>query len=201
MKYFKFSILVLLCLVAVSCTGDFDEINTNQSGFTSDEVSAKFFLTSAQVGLYTPSRFAYWRAHLIHTDRYAGHVTFGHNASWWADGLGYSFNGSYTDASYGWLSGRFGSIKSFGDLTTTGGEFENQYMYAMSMIMKSLYFQMYTDTFGMVPFSEAGVDGILTPKYDAQKDIYKVYIAWNTNENIKPTVTKLPNTLSTLTKS
>src|SRR5699024_4019389 len=48
-----------------------------------------------------------------------------------------------------------------------------QDMYAMSLIMKSLYFQMYTDTFGMVPFSEAGVDGILTPKYDTQADIYK----------------------------
>jgi hypothetical protein len=43
--------------------------------------------------------------------------------------------------------------------------------------MKSLYFQMYSDTFGMVPFSEAGVDGILTPKYDAQIDIYKGIIA------------------------
>src|SRR5690606_15279187 len=66
---------------------------------------------------------------------------------------------------------------SFSDFTKEGGEFENQYMYAMALIMKSLYFQMYTDAFGMVPFSEAGVDGILTPKYDAQIDIYKGIIA------------------------
>jgi len=169
--------IALLGVVATSCTEDFDEINTSQTGFTADEVSAKFFLTSAQVGLYSPDRYAYWRGSLIHSDRFAGHFTFGHNASWWSDGLGYTFNGGYTDATYDWLAGQFGSIKSFGDLTTTGGEFENQYMYAMSLIMKSLYFQMYTDTFGMVPFSEAGVEGILTPKYDAQKDIYKGIIA------------------------
>jgi len=177
MKYFKFLMIALLSIVATSCTGDFDEINTSQTGFTSDEVSAKFFLTGAQISLYSPGRFAYWRGPLIHADRYAGHFTFGHNASWWSDGLGYSFNGGYTDATYGWMTGNFGSVKAFERLTDVGGEFENQYMYAMSLIMKGLHFQMYTDTFGMVPFSEAGVDGILTPKYDAQKDVYKGIIA------------------------
>ena len=177
MKYFKFLMLVLLSVVATSCTDDFDEINTSQTGFTADEVSAKFFLTSAQIRLYAPDRFPYWRAHLIHSDRFAGHFCFGHNASWWSDGLSYSYNGGYTDATYDWLANHFGQIKGFADLTTVGGEFENQYMYAMAQIMKGLYFQMYTDTFGMVPFSEAGVDGILTPVYDAQKDIYKGIIA------------------------
>lgn len=177
MKYIKLIVFTLLCVVATSCTGDFDEINTNQSGFTSDDVSAKFFLTSSQIRLYAPDRFPYWRAHLIHSDRFAGHATFGHTGSWWNDGLSYSYNGGYTDATYGWLSGHFGNIKSFADLTVAGAEFENEYMYAMSLIMKGLYFQLYTDTFGMVPFSEAGVEGILTPKYDSQKDIYKGIIA------------------------
>lgn len=177
MKYIKLFVFTLLCVAATSCTDDFDEINTNQSGFTSDDVSAKFFLTSSQIRLYAPDRFPYWRAHLIHSDRFAGHATFGHNASWWSDGLSYSYNGGYTDATYGWLSGHFGNIKSFADLTVAGAEFENEYMYAMALIMKGLYFQLYTDTFGMVPFSEAGVEGILTPKYDTQKDIYKGIIA------------------------
>jgi len=178
MKYFKLIVFAIMTMATISsCTNDFDEINTNPQGFTTDEVSAKFFLTSTQVGLYAPDRFSYWRAHIIHSDRFAGHFTFGHNSSWWSDGLAYNFNGGYTDATYGWMSGRFGGIKSFGDLTAVGGDFENQYMNAMSTIMKGLYFQMYTDAFGMVPFSEAGVEGILTPKYDEQKDIYKGIIA------------------------
>lgn len=176
----KISIWVLgiLCIFSgMSCTDTFDEINLNQQGFTSDEVSAKFFLTSAQVPLYAPDRFNYWRAHLIHSDRFAGHAAFGHTNSWWNDGLSYDYNASYTDAAYGWLSGYFGTVKSFGDLTQPGGEFDNQYMYAMSLIMKGLYYQVYTETFGMVPFTEAGVEGILTPKYDDQKTIYKGIIA------------------------
>jgi len=178
MKNLKLLIFGLFSLMVVTgCTSDFDEINTSQQGFTSDEVSAKFFLTSAQVPLYSPGRFEYWRAHLIHSDRFAGHFTFGSTNSWWNDGLCYNYNAGYTDATYGWASGYFGTVKSFGDLTGPGGEFENEYMYAMSLIMKGLYYQMYTETFGMVPFSEAGVDGILTPKYDAQADIYKGIIA------------------------
>ncbi len=178
MKNSKIWVLGLLIVMAgLSCTKDFDKINTNQQGFTSDEVSAKFFLTSAQVPLYAPNRFVYWRAHLIHSDRFAGHLCFGHSKSWWNDGLSYDFHGGYTDATYGWLSNYFGTVKSFADLTQPGGEFENQYMYAMSLIIKGLYYQMYTETFGMVPFSEAGVDGILTPKYDEQADIYKGIIA------------------------
>ncbi|WP_417442915.1 SusD/RagB family nutrient-binding outer membrane lipoprotein [Joostella sp.] len=177
MKKFKYITGFLCLLIGISCTKDFDEINTNNQGFSSDEVSAKYFLTSAQVGLYAPGRFEYWRAHLIHTDRFAGHFTFGMNQSWWSDGLSYTYNAGYTDAAYDWLAGYFGNIKSFSDLTAPGGEFENEYMYAMSLIMKGLYYQMYTDTFGMVPFTEAGVDGILTPKYDTQMDIYKGVIA------------------------
>ncbi len=169
--------LAVLMFMANSCTRDFDEINTDSQGFTTDEVSAKFFLTSAQVGLYAPNRFVYWRAQLINSDRFAGHFTFGHTASWWNDGLSYTQNPGYTDATYGWISGYFGNIKSFSDLTAEGGEFENQYMYAMSLIMKGLYYQMYTDIYGMVPFTEAGVDGILTPKYDDQATIYQGIIA------------------------
>ncbi|MEH6679179.1 MAG: SusD/RagB family nutrient-binding outer membrane lipoprotein [Sediminicola sp.] len=177
MKNFKYITYGLLCMLAVSCTEDFDEINTSQTGFTADEVSAKFFLTSAQVDLYAPNRFPYWRAHLIHADRFAGHFTFGHNASWWSDGLSYTYDPGYTDAAYDWMAGHFGTIKSFSDLTAEGGEFENEYMYAMSLIMKGLYYQMYTETFGMVPYTEAGVEGILTPKYDDQQTIYKGVIA------------------------
>lgn len=177
MKNFKLLLLGLCLTMGMACTSDFDEINISNQGFTTDEVSAKFFLTSAQVPLYAPSRFAYWRAQLIHSDRFAGHFTFGSTNSWWNDGLAYDFNGGYTDATYGWMAGYFGTVKSFADLTEPGGDFENQYMYAMSLIMKGLYYQKYTDIFGMVPFSEAGVDGILTPAYDTQAEVYQGIIA------------------------
>ncbi len=178
MKYIKIILtFALLSVVAVSCEDDFDDINTSKTGFESSEVSAKFFLTSSQIRLYAADRFPYWRAQLIHWDRFAGHFTFGHNSSWWGDDLAYNFNSGYTQNVYDWIAGHFGQIKSFGDLTTVGAEFENDKMYAMSLIMKGLYFQVYTDLYGSVPFSEAGVEGILTPIYDSQKDVYKGIIA------------------------
>lgn len=178
MKKTKLMVLGLLGLALISsCTENFDELNTDQNGFLTEEVSAKFFLTDVQFRLYSPDRFPYWRAHLIHTDRYAGHFTFGHNNSWWSDGLSYNYDAGYTDASFGWMAGYLSRIADFQRQVQEGAELENEYMYAMSLIIKGLYYQMYTETFGMVPYTEAGVDGILTPKYDEQQVVYQGIIA------------------------
>lgn len=164
--------LVLTTMFVAQCTGDFNDINVNPSGFTSDEVSGKFFLTQPQFQLYAPNRFPYWRAHLIHADRYAGQFTFGFSGCWWNDGLGYSYNSAYTDASWGWLSGYIGGLDNFMRLVDRGGEFENEYMYAIGQIIKGLYFQMYTDAFGMIPYTEAVNPDITLPKFDEQPTIY-----------------------------
>lgn len=177
MKNLKFIILSLCLMMGIACTSDFDEINTSNQGFTTDEVSAKFFLTSAQVPLYAPNRFFYWRAHLIHSDRFAGQFAFPATTFYGSDGVGYNFNGGWSDVAYSWQADYFGTVKSFADLTKPGGDFDNQFMFAMSLIMKGLHFQMFTDTYGMVPFSEAGVEGILTPRYDSQADVYRGIIA------------------------
>ena len=43
--------------------------------------------------------------------------------------------------------------------------------------MKGLYYQLYTDQVGMIPYSEASDPDIKLPKYDEQIDIYKGVIA------------------------
>lgn len=164
-------------LLAASCTSDFDDINTKPDGFTQDELSAKYFLTSPQVNLFGTSRFAYWRGTLIHGDRFAGQFCFGHDQSWWSDELGYKYNGGYTDATWDWMAGAIGGIDNFIKLTQTGGDFENKKMYAVGKILKSLYFQKFTDIWGMVPYSEAGKEDITLPKFDTQKTIYQGVIA------------------------
>nr|WP_298929991.1 SusD/RagB family nutrient-binding outer membrane lipoprotein [uncultured Allomuricauda sp.] len=178
MKKIELLSYMLLCLIlASSCTENFEEMNTDQEGFLADEVSAKFFLTDVQFRLYSPDRFPYWRAQLIHADRYAGHFTFGHNSSWWSDELCYDYNAGYTDASFDWLNNYLGRVVEFQRFVQEGGDLENEFMFAMSLIIKGLYYQMYTDTFGMVPYTEAGVEGVLTPKFDEQSVIYQGIIA------------------------
>lgn len=173
MRLFKLSFLVILTVLgAFSCTDRFDEINKNPQSITADEASAKFFLTTTQAKLYGPGRFEYWRAQLIHADRYSGQFTFGHSGSWWSDGLAYDYNSGYTDATWDWLEGYFGGLDNFLKLTEADGIFENEKMNAVGLIMKGLYFQLFTDTFGEIPYSDIGVEGILLPKYDEQKDIY-----------------------------
>lgn len=169
--------LFIFVVTIVGCTDKFEDINTRPNVFYSDEVSGKFFITNPQYNLFAPNRFPYWRAHLIHADRYAGHFTFGHNRCWWSDELGYSYSSGYTDASWGWLEGYLGGLDNFMKLTGTGGEFENEYMYAMGLIIKGLYYQLFTDVFGMIPYSEAADPDIVTPKFDTQKTIYMGIIA------------------------
>ncbi len=164
---------LVLAFGLFSCTKDFVEINTNPNVVRPEEASAKYFITGPLKNLYGPNRYPYWRAHLIHTDRYAGHVTFGFHGSWWNDGLGYTYSVSYTNASWGWLEGHLGGLDNFMMLTQTGGDFENEFMFAVAKIMKGLYYQMFTDVFGMVPYSQAADPNIQLPVFDAQKDIYK----------------------------
>lgn len=171
-------IFVLLAFSSINnCTSDFSDINVKPDSFTSEEVSAKFFLTTPQYKLFAPDRYPYWRAHLIHTDRFAGHFCFGMTGSWWADDLGYTYDGAYTDAAWDWLAGYIGGLDSFMKMTKPGGELENEYMYAIGLIMRGLYFQMFTDVFGMIPYTEATNPDIVLPKFDEQKTIYAGLIA------------------------
>lgn len=173
-KIFSGSLLLLLFSVA-SCS-DFDEINTRPNEFTSSEVSAKYFLTGLQIELYAENRYPYWRAQLIHADRFAGQFTFGFNGCWWTDGLAYSYSAGYTDAAYDWMAGYLGKFSTYQNFVKPGGELENENFYAIGLIMKGLYYQMYTDTFGMVPYSEASNPDIITPKFDSQAEIYQSVI-------------------------
>ncbi|MCD6543618.1 MAG: SusD/RagB family nutrient-binding outer membrane lipoprotein, partial [Flavobacteriaceae bacterium] len=166
------SMVLMLILMSASCS-DFDEINQRPNAFSSDEVSAKYFLTSTQIRLYAPDRYPYWRAQLIHADRFSGQFTFGHHGSWWSDGLSYSYSSGYTNAAYGWMAGYNGGLTSYLNFVKEGGDLENERYFAIGLIMKGLYYQMYTDTFGMLPYTEASDPDIITPVYDNQAEIYK----------------------------
>jgi len=177
MKRYRFLFLILIALGMASCTDDFLESIKDPNAIVKEEASARYFITDPQYQLFAPDRYPYWRAHLIHMDRYAGYFTFGFNGSWWDGELGYSYHSGYTDAVWGWMSGYFGRIDNFLKLTETGGDFENVLMHATGKIIKALYYQMYTDIFGEIPYSEAGIEGIVTPAYDEQKMIYQGIIS------------------------
>ncbi|UII32705.1 SusD/RagB family nutrient-binding outer membrane lipoprotein [Fulvivirga ulvae] len=169
--------LTLGLIVLASCTSDFDDMNKKPGAVTADQASGRYFLTNPQFKLFAPDRYPYWRGPLVHGDRYAGHFCFGFDGSWWTDELGYSYDGAYTDATWDWQAGYLRGIDTYLDLTAAGGEFENDKMHAVGLILKGLYYQKFTDIFGEVPYSEAGNPDVLSPKFDTQKDIYQGVIA------------------------
>ena len=173
---FRLSFLIVLAIGA--CTDDFNEINEQPNALTSDDVSAKFFVTNLQTGLYAPNRYPYWRGPIIHVDRFSGQTTFGFSACWWSDALGYDYSAAYTDAVHdAWMAPFNSNLTAYINFVKEGGDLENSQYYAIGLIMKGLYYQLYTDTFGMVPYSEASNPDILLPVYDNQKDIYAGIIA------------------------
>ncbi|MGA9327305.1 MAG: SusD/RagB family nutrient-binding outer membrane lipoprotein [Salegentibacter sp.] len=172
-----FSATLLLLVFSLSACSDFEEINTKPDAFTASEVSAKYFLTGIQIELFAENRYPYWRAQLIHGDRYAGMFTFGFNGCWWSDGLGYSYSAGYTDATYDWMASYLSKLAVYQNFVQEGGDLQNDQYYALGLIMKGLYYQLYTDTFGMVPYSEALNPDIITPKLDTQAEIYNGVIS------------------------
>ena len=160
-----------------ACTDDFDEINENPTALTAKDVSAKFFVTSTQQQFFGPNRYPYWRGELIHASRFAGHTAFGYKSNWWSDGLGYTYSGGYTGAVYDYMAGYNSTLSSYTNFVKPGGTLENQQYYAIALIMKGLYYQKYSDTFGAAPYSEASNPDIVTPKFDSVQTIYEGVIA------------------------
>ena len=139
-------ILIAFAGIFSSCTGDFNEINKDPDAISPEDASARYFLTKAEYKLFAPDRYPYWRAHLIHVDRYAGYFTFGSAGSWWNDGLGYTYHGSYTSAAKGMYGSYFGFINTFLKLTEEGGDFEDPEMEAIGKILKSMYYQQHKES-------------------------------------------------------
>lgn len=150
-----------------ACTSDFDEINENPTALTANDVSAKYFVTSAQQAIFGPNRYPYWRGPIIHVDRFSGHTAFGYKANWWSDGLGYTYSGGYTGAVYDYMAGYNSTLSSYTNFVKPGGTLENDQYYAIALIMKGLYYQKFADTFGAAPFTEASDPDIVTPKFDS----------------------------------
>ncbi len=173
----KIYIILITVFFIGACTSDFEEINTNPNLIEVEDASAKYFLTELMIRPYIPTRYAYWRAHLIHADRYAGHFTFGFNSCWWSDELGYSYSTSYTDAAWDHYNGQLSTLKQLMDFTGEGGVFENELTYAVVLIIKSHYYQLYTDVFGEIPYTELFMEDVSLPKFDTQKQIYQGIIA------------------------
>ena len=177
----KNKILIIVSLVlaiSVSCTDDFNEINQQPDALSTSDVSAKFFVTTLQQKLLRSTTVPLWYGDLLHPDQFNCQWAMGHSSYAWNGDFGWDYFSVLTDlGSWDWYASYNSTLTAYMNLVGEGGALENEQYYALGLIMKGFYYQAYTETFGMIPYSEASDPAINLPKYDAQIDIYKGIIA------------------------
>jgi len=119
-----------------------------------------------------------WFGDVIHPDQFSGQTANGWAGSDWTGDLGWVYNSFYTDLGcWDWLGSYNSDLTSYLNNVGEGGPLEDDMYYALGLVMKGFYYQLYTEAFGMIPFTEASDPSITLPKYDDQLTIYKGIIA------------------------
>ena len=170
----KFLGLVLLCsLVFTACDGlddDFEELNVNPT--QADNLDPNFKLTNIQLRV-SGERYENWRNNLIYNSTMMQHIAA--LPTYWT-GDKYLYNASYSAAI--WDRYYPNVSKNIEDLLVQVGpdsETPNANMHSIARILRVFMYHRLTDTYGDIPYSEAGkgfTEGITQPVYDSQEFIY-----------------------------
>ena len=171
MKRSAFYIMLAAMMTSAGCTKNFDQINTDPTRANQSNFDPNYLFTTAELdyGNVTEyqleelscmtqlfsSTFDYYGG----GDKYTQTLTNGsYNARFFTDGM--SDAGQLVEAQ---------SLAQTKDPVLYGN------LIQMSRILWVLIMQRITDVYGDIPYSQAGMakEGIITPKYDQQSDIYK----------------------------
>ena len=165
----KILITFLALGVLASCEFDkgFEEMNVNPNSAAQVGVATK--ITKLQTDI-SGSRYENWRNSLIYSSTIVQHHA---ENNWWA-GDTYNRNDDWSFAQ--WNQAYGGLVKGVQDIIAQlESEGDSGTHMGMARIMRVFIFHRITDLYGDCPYSEAGqgyINGILTPKYDSQQDIY-----------------------------
>lgn len=152
--------LLAFFVVAVSCTDDFESINTNPNN-----------PETASESVILPSVIFDLTQHMVNETHNFGEVT-----------AQYSARHQFNDLDlFRWVpDDRFWSplysiAQNIDDIEKTSEINANNNYLAVAKILKAYTFSLITDAYGFAPMSEANEakEGINSPKYDSQEEIYK----------------------------
>jgi hypothetical protein len=156
----KLIYIVLISLSMFSCKKDFEQVNTNNNVPT--QVTPDLLLSGVIRNMMNGQVSEAWgignivaqyhsKIQFVNEDRYL----WGEQNSLW--------NNVY---------GNMRNVKNMLDMSTD----DKDAYRGIALILKSWMFAMATDAYGDIPYSEATkgkIEGIYTPKYDKQEDIYQ----------------------------
>ncbi|TLV03871.1 SusD/RagB family nutrient-binding outer membrane lipoprotein [Dyadobacter luticola] len=160
-------ILFIILLSAVSCTKDFEEINTNPN--SPDEVT--------NVGLLLPNVIRGSVNNHLDNSYTRGSIAANLLASDYASNFS---NWARSDASSYFFWNYYDYIRDLNEIISIS-ETRNQSNYkGIALVMRSWLFQNLTDLYGPIPFREAAnakLTGISSPKFEQQQDVYAGLLA------------------------
>ena len=165
-KTIKYSLLVAVIAIAVSCTKKLEEINVNRVNPTT--LDPALLLNNAIINTSFPTKTVVYEASIVQqmvTPN--GGVLAGGN-----------FNQDSRDVTNPptWAVYYQNVIKYTHDaIAKTKDNAARSNLYNMARIWQAYAFMVLTDTYGAIPYTEGGAgltDQIIFPKYDQQQDIY-----------------------------
>lgn len=167
----KYIVAMLAVFTVVGCTENFDELVKDPVALSPNPAGQ---LTFTQLCMSGDGYYQH-RTNLI----YAGGFVQHYSGSWAVTEYGSKFKNNEEYAVALWRNVYAHEIKSIVDiLDNTSADPAAVNMNAVAKIMKVMIAHRLTDIYGDVPYSEAGLgfsQGIVTPKYDKQEDIYNSF--------------------------
>jgi hypothetical protein len=165
-----FSIAIVSAMTLTSCENGFEEMNTDPNALTTP--SPKSMFTLAEVYM-DGQDYSNTRANNIYAAQIVQQFS-----SIGGSGSVYSYDGGYSGSLFGESYGK-GLSQIFQLMSVLPNTAENSNMIQACRIMKVFMFQKLTDTYGEVPYFEAGKGyngNIFSPKYDTQQAIYNDFL-------------------------
>lgn len=172
----KYQVLALTLLTSVavgtySCTGDFEEINTNKTKLTElDELGTENAYAAAQYRSIQASWQTYQSLFADLQGQYFANIAQNFSSDRnvmvgnWLNGAWSGFYGTAVPALIGVLEN-----------TGPNGKYPNPGKFAMANIWKVYMYLPRTDYWGPIPYSQVGNGGPEVP-YDSQEAIYKDFL-------------------------
>lgn len=174
MKRKAFFIVSILSIILSACDKDFEEINTDPTKLTPQNMQYNYLFTSAIMDIAGNTdgySAGIWESSLSYASTMMQQLS-STSAYWYGDK--YVFNEVYTSAF--WRTQYPTSIKNIVDVMENVKDDETRRdLYNICRILKVFSFQRITDLYGDVPYFEAGlgyINSTTHPKYDLQQDIY-----------------------------
>ena len=159
--------LLIITISLNSCTKDFEAVNTSPTTVTN--LASDLLFTNTIIGV-SGGEYEAWRTNLIYKSQFVQHFS----SLNWDQGNRYRYDEGYNSSL--WDSYYGGAVKNLVNLVakTTCVAADVNYNSA-ARILKAYTFLRLTDSYGDIPYSEAGkgyIGSVFSPKYDDQKSVY-----------------------------